>query len=47
VSNDQHGVRRLLRHYRQVANAATVDEARLIEGYMAEMWLAETQSRRA
>jgi enoyl-CoA hydratase len=39
VSNDPAGVRRLLRHYRQVANAATLDEAHLIEGYMAEMWL--------
>jgi len=38
VSNDQVGVRRLLEHYRRVANAATLDEAHLIEGYMAEMW---------
>jgi enoyl-CoA hydratase len=38
VSNDQHGVRRLLRHYRQIAEAATLDEAHLIEGYMAETW---------
>jgi len=38
VSNDQEGVRRLLRHYRQMANAATLDEAHLIEGYMAETW---------
>jgi enoyl-CoA hydratase len=38
VSNDQHGVRRLLQHYRRVANAATLDEAHLIEGYMAETW---------
>jgi enoyl-CoA hydratase len=38
VGNDQRGVRRLLRHYRQIANAATLDEAHLIEGYMAEMW---------
>jgi enoyl-CoA hydratase/carnithine racemase len=38
VSNDQRGVRRLLRHYRQVANAATLDDAHLIEGYMAEAW---------
>jgi enoyl-CoA hydratase len=38
VSNDQLGVRRLLQHYRQIANAATLDEAHLIEGYMAETW---------
>jgi enoyl-CoA hydratase len=40
VSNDQRGVRRLLRHYRQLANAATLDEAHLIEGYLAETWQA-------
>jgi enoyl-CoA hydratase len=38
VSNDQRGVRRLLEHYRRLPNAATLDEAHLIEGYMAEMW---------
>jgi len=38
VSNDQRGVRRLLRHYRQLANAATLDEAHLMEGLMAETW---------
>jgi enoyl-CoA hydratase len=38
VSNDQQGVRRLLEHYRRLPNAATVDDAHLIEGYMAEMW---------
>jgi enoyl-CoA hydratase len=38
VSNDQHSVRRLLRHYRRIANAATLDEAHLIEGYLAETW---------
>jgi enoyl-CoA hydratase len=38
VSNDPRGVRRLLRHYRQIANAATLDEAHLLEGYMAETW---------
>jgi enoyl-CoA hydratase len=38
VSNDQHSVRRLLRHYRQLASAATLDEAHLIEGYLAETW---------
>jgi enoyl-CoA hydratase len=50
VGNDQRGVRRLLRHYRQVANAATLDEAHLIEGYMAEMWQVdrdEVSTRRA
>jgi enoyl-CoA hydratase len=38
VSNDQVGVRRLLAHYRQIANASTLDDAHLIEGYMAETW---------
>ncbi|MHB8665569.1 MAG: enoyl-CoA hydratase [Acidimicrobiales bacterium] len=38
VNNDQRGVRRLLHHYRQIANAATLDEAHLIEGLMAETW---------
>jgi len=38
VSNDQRGVRRLLAHYRQIANAATLDEAHLVEGFMAETW---------
>ena len=38
VTNDQAGVRRLLQHYRQMANAATLDDAHLIEGYMAETW---------
>jgi enoyl-CoA hydratase/carnithine racemase len=42
VNNDQEGVRRLLEHYRRLPNAATVDEAHLIEGYMAEMWLRGT-----
>lgn len=42
VSNDQRGVRRLLQHYRQIANAATLDEAHLIEGYMAETWAPGT-----
>jgi enoyl-CoA hydratase/carnithine racemase len=44
VSNDQQGVRRLLRHYRQIANAATLDEAHLIEGYMAETWQPGTSA---
>ncbi len=38
MNNDQQGVRRLLEHYRRLPNAATVDEAHLIEGYMAEIW---------
>ncbi|HEV2242059.1 MAG TPA: enoyl-CoA hydratase [Streptosporangiaceae bacterium] len=42
VSNDQRGVGRLLEHYRQVASAATLDEAHLIEGYMAETWAPGT-----
>ena len=44
VSNDQEGVRRLLEHYRRLPNAATLDEAHLIEGYMAEMWQRGTSS---
>ena len=50
VTNDQRGVRRLLQHYRQIANAATLDEAHLIEGYMAESWqpgTSEVGARRA
>ena len=46
VSNDQHGVRRLLDHYRKLANAATLDEAHLIEGYMAETWAPGTSDVR-
>ena len=38
VSNDQVGVRTLLKHYRRIANAATLDEAYLMEGYLAETW---------
>jgi len=38
VSNDHISVHRLLQHYRQLANAATLEEAHLLEGYMAEMW---------
>ncbi len=44
VSNDQVGVRRLLEHYRRLPNAATLDEAHLIEGYMAEMWQRDTDA---
>ena len=50
AGNDQRGVRRLLRHYRQLASAATLDEAHLMEGLMAETWLPGTSqvaSRRA
>jgi len=50
AGNDQRGVRRLLRHYRQLAGAATLDEAHLMEGLMAETWLPGTSqvaSRRA
>ena len=42
VNNDQRGVRRLLAHYRRIANSATLDEAHLIEGYMAETWTLDT-----
>lgn len=42
VSNDQQSVLRLLRHYRQLANAATLNEAHLIEGFMAETWAPGT-----
>ena len=42
VSNDQMGVRRLLRHYRDVANAASWPEAQLLEGLMAETWRPPT-----
>jgi len=38
VSNDQLGVRQLVKHYRAVANAASLDEAHLLEGLMAELW---------
>jgi enoyl-CoA hydratase len=38
VSNDQIGVRRLVQHYRDVADAATLQEAHLLEGLMAETW---------
>jgi enoyl-CoA hydratase len=38
VSNDQRGVRRLLQHYREIANAPTLGDAHGIEGAMAESW---------
>jgi enoyl-CoA hydratase len=50
VSNDQRGVRLLLQHYRHIANAATLDHAHLIEGYLAETWqpgASEVAARRA
>jgi enoyl-CoA hydratase len=50
VNNDQQAVRRLLQHYRSIANAATINEAHLIEGYMAETWqpgTSKTAARRA
>jgi enoyl-CoA hydratase len=43
VSNDQRGVRRLLRHYREIANATTLDDAHRIEGEMAESWVLDTR----
>jgi len=42
AGNDQVAVRRLLRHYGRLANAATLDEAHLLEGLMAETWLPGT-----
>jgi enoyl-CoA hydratase len=50
VNNDQPSIRRLLQHYRQMVNAATLDEAHLIEGYMAETWrpgMSQVGERRA
>jgi enoyl-CoA hydratase len=50
VSNDQRSIRRLLQHYRQLGNAATTDDAHLLEGYMAETWqlgVSQVASRRA
>jgi len=38
VSNDQAGVARLAKHYRQIAAAGSLDEAHLLEGFMAETW---------
>ena len=38
VGNDPASVRRLLVHYRQMSNAATLDEEFMMEGYMAETW---------
>jgi enoyl-CoA hydratase len=50
ISNDQRGVHRLLRHYRQIANTATLDEAHLVEGYLSETWqpgTSDVAARRA
>ena len=44
---DQRCVRRLLQHYRQVANAATLNEAHLMEGLLAETWLPGTSQMAA
>ena len=33
---------RLLEHYRQIATSATLDDAHLVEGYMAETWTMDT-----
>ena len=38
AGNDQAAVRRLLLHYRRLAAAASLDEAHLLEGLMAETW---------
>jgi enoyl-CoA hydratase len=42
AGNDQAAVRRLLQHYREIANAATLADAHRIEGEMAESWEAGT-----
>jgi enoyl-CoA hydratase len=50
AGNDERAVRRLLQHYRQLGNAATQDEAHLMEGLMAETWLpgmSQVAGRRA
>jgi enoyl-CoA hydratase len=38
ASCDQESVRTLLAHYRRLASAASLDEAHLLEGLMAETW---------
>jgi enoyl-CoA hydratase len=38
AGNNAEGVRTLLLHYRRMADAATLDEAHLLEGMMAETW---------
>ena len=50
VSNDQQGVARLLQHYRQIATAATLDDAHRLEGTMAETWepgISQIEHRRS
>ncbi|OAA27027.1 enoyl-CoA hydratase [Frankia sp. EI5c] len=50
ASNDPRAVRRLLAHYRQVANAATLDDAHRAEGLLAETWrpgTSQVAARRA
>jgi enoyl-CoA hydratase len=42
ASCDPRSVATLLAHYRRVAGAATLDEAHLLEGLMAETWLPGT-----
>jgi enoyl-CoA hydratase len=42
AGNDQHAVGALLRHYRRLARAATLDEAHLLEGYLAQTWAPGT-----
>jgi enoyl-CoA hydratase len=42
ASCDEKSVRTLLAHYRRVAGAATLDEAHMLEGLMAETWLPGT-----
>ena len=42
VDNDQQSIRRLLQRYRQMGNAAALEEAHLIEGHMAETWPLRT-----
>jgi len=37
-------VQRLLEHYRRIANVATLDDAHLVEGYMAEMWTRDASA---
>jgi enoyl-CoA hydratase len=38
AGNDQQSVRRLLAHYRELADTATLREAHLLEGILAETW---------
>jgi enoyl-CoA hydratase len=50
VSNDPAAVRALLRHYRRIATSATLEEAQLAEGLLAETWapgVSQAGDRRA